>query len=90
MHLYNLYYHNFFEHLRLVFHIRLKKQILIDFIISKNNPVLEQYEESSDDMGEILESMFTEPEESVNELFLATIFSPPPMPHSVLFQSTTP
>ena len=46
-----------------------RKQILIDFIISKSNPVSEQYEESSDDMGEILQSMFTEPEESVNELF---------------------
>ena len=46
-----------------------RKQILIDFIISKSNPVSEQYEESSDDMGEILQSMFTEPEESVNESF---------------------
>ena len=46
-----------------------RKQILIDFIISKSIPVSEQYEESSDDMGEILQSMFTEPEESVNESF---------------------
>ena len=46
-----------------------RKQILIDFIISKSNPISEQYDESNDDMGEILQSMFTEPEESVNESF---------------------
>ena len=46
-----------------------RKQILIDFIISKGSPVSEQYDKSNDDMGEILQSMFTEPEESINESF---------------------
>jgi len=48
-----------------------KKADLVDFIISKGTPLSEQYEESNEDIGQSLEQMFLEPEESNNDLFRA-------------------
>ena len=49
-----------------------KKEELVTFIVSKNFSTSEVgYQESSDDIGEALDSMFQESEESNNELFRA-------------------
>jgi hypothetical protein len=48
-----------------------KKEELVNFILSKGQPISEQYDESNEDIGGSLDQLFQEPEESRNDLFRA-------------------